>query len=365
MRQVQNYNIHDILKFQICSDKKFGFRALQNLRFSCFQVEQVEKPDIVLNIGKFTPSNENCYLVDYKYYVRDNYFYCRDSEGKVSWELEIKGLEQGDIIINLHLSKRFHMQPVDLLRIPLFFPQAFLLRIIEHKLSTKGYFLTHSAAVSKDNQAYLLSGRAGSFKTSLCMDFVRRGGFTCLGDDRAILQQDRVFGFPVNSAIFEFMVKRLPDETHFGVQKQVQFVTGYLRGKYGKDRGNGAQSGKLKAMLLITRSNRAKNNKQVNFEPLPQSSLGGIVDSILISNRLEDFSGMGMPGFGISSAPFLRYMLAYSFVFPDSLVATWERDMAGKLRNTLENIPVYMVEIPPDYSPDTFDQIHQFIARNC
>lgn len=365
MRQVQNYNIHDILKFRMCSDRKFGFRALQNLRFSCFEVEQVEKPDIVLNIGKFTPSNENCYLVDHKYHIRDNYFYCRDSEGKVGWEVEIKGLEQGDTVINLHLSKQFQKQPADLLRIPLFFPQAFLLRIIEHKLSTTGYFLTHSAAVSKDNQAYLLSGRAGGFKTSLCMDFIRRGGFTCLGDDRVILQQDRVFGFPINSAIFEFMVKRLPDETHFGLLKQVQFAAGYIRGKYGKGGGNEAKSGKLKALLLITRSNGAKTSKQVNFEPIPQSSLQQIVESILISNRLEDFLGMGMPGFGISSGPFLRYMLAYSFVFPDSLVATWERDMARILRNILEDIPVYRVEIPPDYSPDIFDQVHQFIAREC
>ena len=89
------------------------------------------------------------------------------------------------------------------------------------------------------------------------------------------------------------------------------------------------------------------------------------MESILISNRLEDFLGMGMPGFGISSGPFLRYMLAYSFVFPDSLVATWERDMARILRNILEDIPVYRVEIPPDYSPDIFDQVHQFIAREC
>jgi len=365
MRQVLNYNIHDILRFQIRSDMIPGFKSLHNLRFSCFETQQVERPDIVLNTGGFTPENKNCYLVDHKYHIRDNYFYCRDSEGKVGWEVEITGLEQGDTVINLCLSKRFQKQPADLLRIPLFFPQALLLRVIEHRLSTKGYLLTHSAAVSKDDQAYLLSGRAGSFKTSLCMDFVRRGGFTCLGDDRVILSQDRVFGFPVNYAIFDFMVKRLPDETRFGLPKQVQFAAGYLRGKYGKDPGNGAQSGKPKALLLVTRSRGLPADKRVNFESLPRSALEEIVASILTSNRLEDFSGMGMPGFGISSAPFLRYMLAYSFVFPDSLVATWERDMATILRNTLENIPVYRVEIPPEYDPDIFNQIHRFIERNC
>ena len=365
MRQVLSYNIHDILKFQIIRDRKFDFGDLINLRFSCFEVEQVEKPDIVLNIGRFTPSNENCYLVDYRYYIKDNYFYCHESEGRASWEIEMKGFEQGDTIINLHSSRQFQMQPFSLVRISLFFPQAFLLRIIEHKLSLKGYFLTHSAAVSKDNQAYLLSGRAGGFKTSLCMDFVRCAGFTCLGDDRVILHQNKILDFPMNPAMFDFMTKQLSNETNFGILQQAQFIAGYLRDKHGKAGGNGTKSAKLKTLLLITRSSGLHADKRVNFEPLPQASLEQIVDSLLLSTRLEDFSGMGMPSFGISSAPFLRYMLAYSFVFPNSLVATQERKLAESLRSSLENIPIYRVEIPPDYSPNTFDQIHQFITRNC
>ena len=365
MRQFLDYNIHDILKFQIIRNGKFGFRDLLNLRFSCFETGQVDKPDIVLNIGRFTPSNENCYLVDYKYYIKDDYFYCHESEGKARWEVEITGLEQGDTVINLHVSTRRQIQPVDLLRILLFLPQSFLLRIIEHKLGVKGYFLTHSAAISKDNQAYLLSGRAGGFKTSLCMDFVRRAGFTCLGDDRVILYRDRVLSFPMNYAMFEFMTQRLPDETHFGILKQVQFVVEQFRGKHKKREENGGKSAKLNAMFLIAKSSGLHTSKKVSFEPLPQPSLEQVVNNLLLSARLEDFSGMGMPSFGISSAPFLRYMLAYSFVFPGSPVATLEEKLAESLRSSLKNIPIYRVEIPSDYSPDTFDQIHQFIARNC
>ena len=365
MKQTLSYNIQNILKSQIIRDAKPGFSDLLNLRFSCFQVEQVDEPDIVLNIGRFTPSNQNCYLVDHKYYIKENYFYCRESEGKASWEVEITGLEHGDTTINLHIDRKLQIQPVDLLRVPLFLPLAFLLRTIEYKLGTKGYFLTHSAAVSKDNQAYLLSGRAGGFKTSLCMDFVRRAGFTCLGDDRVILHKDGVLNFPMNSAIFEFMVKRLPDETHFGILKQLQFVAAHLRSKHKKARENGDKSAKLKAVFLVAKGSGLHTNKQVKFVPLPGTFSDQVVDSFLLSNRLEDFSGMGMPGFGISSAPFLRYMLAYTFVFPDSLVATWERDMAGYLRNTLENIPIYRIEIPPEYSLDTFSQIHEFIVREC
>lgn len=364
MRQVLNYNIHNILKFQIIREGKSGFNELFNLRFSCFEVERVEKPDIVLNIGHFVPSNEDCYLVDHKYYIKDNYFYCRESEGKARWEVEIKGWEQGDAVINFHLSRQFQPNPVDMLRVPFFLPQAFLLRIIEHKLGEKGYFLTHSAAISKGDKAYLLSGRAGGFKTSLCMDFVRRAGFDCLGDDRVILYEDKVFGFLMNSAMFEFMAERLPDETHFGALKQAQFVSRYLRTGRGKAGENKPKSAKLKALLLVAKSNRL-DNKQVNFEPISRSSLKEVVNSLLLSTRLEDFCGMGMPSFGISSAPFLRYMLAYTFVFPKSSVATQEKRLAERLRVSLENIPIYRVEIPSEYSSDTFNQIHEFIEKNC
>ena len=121
MSQVLNYNIHDILKFQIVRSGKFDLGNLSNLRFSCFETAPVAKPDIVLNIGRFTPANENCYLVDYKYYIKDNYFYCRESEGKASWEVEIKGLEQGDTIINFHVSPRLQIKPAELVRAHLFY----------------------------------------------------------------------------------------------------------------------------------------------------------------------------------------------------------------------------------------------------
>jgi hypothetical protein len=218
--------------------------------------------------------------------------------------------------------------------------------------------------VSKNNKAYLLSGRGGCFKTSLCMDFVRRADFNWLGDDRVILNKDKVFGFPMNSAVFRFMVKHVVDETRVGFFNQVQFAIEYLSGKHREVAENEDESAELSALFLIARSQRLHASKQVNFELLPQTSREQIVDSLIISNRMEDFLAF-IPGFGIDSAPFLRYMLAYSFVFPSSPVTSWQRDMAERLTDTLKNIPVYRVEIPPDYSIDTFNQIHQFIIENC
>ena len=153
MVQTINYNLHDILKFKIIRDKGYGLRDLINLKFSFFEVDNVDNPDIILNIGKFTPSNENCYLVDHKYYIKENYFHCRDSEGKAEWEVEILGFEDEATIINFNGRVKGFQSFMN----PDFIAQNFLLRLIEYKLGIKGYLFAHSAGISKNEQAYVFA----------------------------------------------------------------------------------------------------------------------------------------------------------------------------------------------------------------
>ena len=356
MKQALNYNLYNILKFQIIRDKGYGFRDLINLKLSSFLVDEIDQPDIILNIGKFSPSPEGCYLVDYKYHIRDNYFYCRDSEGKASWEVEIAGLEQGDTIINFNVHHRFGLQSIinpDLL------PQTLLLRIMEYKFATKGYWLIHSAAISKDNQAYLLCGRGSSFKTTLCMDSVRRAGFDCLGDDRIILHQGKALSFWLHPSLFQFMTEHLTDEKCFGALNQARYIKHLWHGDY-KAENQRAKSAELKALLFITTGN-GQDRASLTFEPIAE--LEPIVSRLVVNNRLEDFTYQ-IPAFGVDSAPFLRYMLAYSFVFPHSRIATYEAELSQNLMNTLTGIPIYCVDLPLDYNPEVFSQVHQFIANH-
>ena len=101
MKQVLNYNIHNILKFQITLNQKFSLIDYLNIEHRFFEVDSVDKPDIILNIGKFKPSNEDCYVVDSKYYITDNYFYCKDSYKIAKWGFEMSGFESGDTKIQI------------------------------------------------------------------------------------------------------------------------------------------------------------------------------------------------------------------------------------------------------------------------
>lgn len=351
MKQALNYNIHDILTFQIIRNKRKDLLTDLNLMFSFFETkEEIADPDIVLNIGKFEPSNNNCYVIGHKYHIKNNYFYCKDSDGKARWEVEIFGFEDGKATINFDAN----VFGLPSFLIPELLPQNLLLRpLIEYKLAQKGYFLIHAGAVSKDNNAYLLEGRGGAFKTTLAMDLVRREGFGFMTDDRVIIHKDTVLSFPIHYNLFTFRVNHLPTEDPRGFLDKAHIVK-YLWSK-SKDTTNElkmANSSTLRALLSIVKTNKEKVN-------VSEGNLEGIVDKLITSMELEMVYSPRM--MGMSFGRYLRYMLAYSFVFPNSKVATYWDDLKEGLEEIIRGIPIYMIEIPEVYSYNTFNQVSEHL----
>ena len=347
--QTLNYNIHDILRFKIIRDTGHGLRDMINLKFSFFEVDDVDNPDITLNIGKFTPSNENCYLVDHKYHIKENYFYCKDSEGKGKWEVEIAGFEDGHTMINFDGCISGFQSIINLD----FIAQNSLLRVIEYKLAKKGYFLAHAAGISKNGEAYVLAGRGGTFKTSLCMDFIRRAGFEFLGDDHVILHKDMIFSFPMGLRVFDFTCGHLPNEESWNISNRIGFGR-YLWDKRGK-RDNSieiSKVSKLKSLFFIVRTKKEGISKR-------KIILKEAVDRLVTNNRLEDFISLG--GMGINSGPFLKYALSYSYIFPDGKIAREREESGTMLRNILENVSIYEIEIPYNYDSTVFNAVHRII----
>ena len=354
MKQELNYNIHNILKFKIVHDKKFNFVKDLNLQYSFFEEKEVDDPDIVVNIGNFTPSNDNCYVVDHKYYIKENYFYCKDSEGRAKWEVEIFGFEKGNTIINFDFK---------ILRNRLLMPfipvENFLLEpLICYKLSKKGYFLIHSAAVSKDKNAYLLAGRGGAFKTTLVMDFVRRGGFDFLGDDKVIIAKNKVLSYPINFISFKFRCEHLPTESAHGALNRIRLLR-YIRRNYDRMndlRNDTIESSMLKALFFIVKKNQQKLVLRDNFD------LKKAIDKLVINNKMEMSAPSVMPTItGLTSNHFFRYMLSYSFVFPNNQITEYWDDLERNLHETLEKIPIYEIEVPYKYNLSMFNEVRRYI----
>jgi hypothetical protein len=348
---IKNYNIHDILKFRIIRNKEHNLRDLINLKFSFFNVEELDDLDIILNIGKFTPSNMDCYLVDHKYYIKENYLYCRDSEGKATWDVEISGLKDKTIIINFN----GEIKGFQSLMNSDFVAQNLLLRLMEYKFAGKQYYFAHSAGISKGKQAHVFAGRGGTFKTSLCMDFVRRAGFEFLGDDRVILHRDKVLNFPMGLRVFSFMCDNLPNENSWNLAKKGKFAKHLWETRKEKySTIEISKSAKLKSLLLIAKT----NSKTITVREISSKE---VVDRLAANNRLEDFVSLG--GLGINSGPHLKYMLAYSYIFPDSYIAKSQEESKKIIRDIVENIPIYEVEVPSKYSLSYFNKIHELVKN--
>lgn len=349
MKQVLNYNIHDILKFQIFLDKKFNLFNYLNIEHRFFEVDRADEPDVILNIGKFKPSNEDSYIVDSKYYIKKNYFYCKDSEGKTKWEVEIFGFESGDTIINFDIK----VPGVRGLLPILSAHNLFLSSVIDYKLSNKGYFLLHSAGLGKDNKAFLLAGMGGAFKTTLAMDFIRKAGFDFFGDERVILHDGCIWSYPVGLVSFDYRCRYLPTEKKRNFLDKIGLIKHNINNYDHLDRLklNVSEMSELSALFFILKQS-ARKPMTIN-----EYGLENAVDKLIVNNMME-MNHAYMPNLmGISSNPFFEYFLAYSFVFPESQIASHWANMKNKLIHFLKGLPIYEIEIPGEYDDVVFNEV--------
>ena len=340
MKEALNYNIHNILKFRIVRDKKRDFMKDLNLEFSFFEVNDIDDPDIILNIGKFAPSNDDCYLIDHKYYVKDNYLYCKDAGGKAKWEVEISGFEDGATTINYN-GRVFGSESLFPDRVP---QNIVLQPLIEYKLGKKGYLLIHSAGISDNNKGYVLAGRPSAFKSTLTMDFVRRAGFSWLGDDRVIIRKDKILNFTISPITFDFKCKYLQTEEFRGFFDKIRFVK-YIHHNIDCENCNAsiAKSSTLEALLFIARTNKGAIKKR-------DIGLKEAVDKLVENNKSE-----------MMLLHFYKYMLAYSFVFPESEMAKYWDSLKQNLEEILKKISIYEIEIPKKYDLNVFNEIRKIM----
>lgn len=357
---VLNYNIHNLIEFQVVRDKGMDRFKDLNLPYSYFEVEKIKNPDIILNIGAFNPSNENCYLVDHKYYIRDNYFYCKDSGGTAHWEVEIKGFEKGKTIINYNGKIN---GPESWIYPDLLMQDIFLRSIIDYKLKKKGFFLIHSAGVSKNNKGYLFTGRGSSYKTSLAMDLVRKFNYSFLGDDKVILGKNlKLFSFPVHLKAFEYKSCNLRDENFRNssgnisiksIQKYCQFMKNLKNNKdYNNNKLPIIDSSCLKSLFFVNRTNYMnKVQKEEKNNKAKKMCLNSL--SEIIKGHTFMFFDYGQY--------FYKYLLAYSFIFPDNLLKKHWHNSNENLNEILDKVSLYGIYINNRYDKNILNDLKDFI----
>ena len=184
MKITEHYSIHDIVKFQIRKEKRGLFWNI-NPEYEYFKVDKVDDPDIIVNVGKFTPSLDGAYIVDGKYFVKENYVFHRGEY----YDVEITGLEMEEpFVVNIFPKPKGIRKLWPILGVQ----NIFLRPLIEIKSVSKGFLILHAAGISDGKHGYVFAGRGGSGKTTLIMNLIRQG-YRYLGEERVMIRSNIVY----------------------------------------------------------------------------------------------------------------------------------------------------------------------------
>lgn len=358
------YNFHDILTLKITRpSRQENFKDL-NSPFSFFECSQLTDPDIELCIGKFVPSNKHCSIVDHKFYVKENYFYCRDTGGSANWEFEIFGFEDGKTHINWN---SYFWGPERYLYPDLLVQDILIRPLIEYKLNLQKYLLIHACGISKNDRGYVFVGRGSSFKTSLVMDFIRREKYRLLGDDRVIISDNTVLNFPMHINSLNFKIKNLENEnfrntshkiTLKSIFKYISFLNYLKNPPYPDYYDTISDKVHLESIFFINRS--TNNQPKVRLNPI-----GYLTGSkkIELNNKSDTIKGHTFFLFDYGQY-FYRYILAYSFIFPENKLLNHGNLLkinAERILNSKKRI--FEVDTPQKYSEKTFTFINDLINK--
>ncbi len=341
----KHYSIHDIVKFTIRS----GYISKRMVvEYVNFEKDNITNPDFIIEIGDFKPSNDDCYIIDHTYYIKEGYFYCKDSYKFGKWSIQVSGLESNETLIKLSTNIVGTL-------VPDMFICAYVIDfLIRFKLEQKGYSVIHASAMSREGQAFLFPSQSGAGKTSTAI-YLAESGYDYLGDDFVILHNDQVLSYPTALNIFTYNLnpairKNLPvsDRVVLQLKNALYKLTARKIKIFTKMNPkdipglNVTDSSTLMAVYLLAQGDRLE---------LTNTKRDIILNSLIINQKLESY-------------PFLKYLLEYSYVFPNSSIAQFWTTCAANLKKNLnDEAKLYSVSVPRHYSKDVFEEFKE--ALEC
>lgn len=342
------YNLHHLVTFKIAFNPRLwgGIFSGWDIELQGFESHKVESPDFTISIGKFIPNNQDCYILDDKYYVKDNYLYCQDSYKYAKWEVEMCGFEQGKMMIRIHPNFLGKM----------LIPELIINHLIWFKLNEKGYPIVHGSGVSKDGRAYIFAAQGAAGKSTIALSLVEKG-FKLLSDHFVILNQGDVLSFPAPLHIMDFNISPIVKSSMNSSHKVSFYFKQLFHRLTGKRIATKILPRDILPSLLV---DRAKLHSI--FLLLPKGSFmvtrigkEELISHLMMNQKLESFL-------------FIKYMMEYSYLFPKSKMATyWTRYQENLGTALASEIAMYKVEVPLKYDNNTVDGVFRLLRdeREC
>ena len=301
------YDFHGLVGMRIIDHERGDLKGLAGVddAFSYFQVESLSGvPDVTLELGSFEPHNHDCYLVDHKYHVRQNYLYCEDGWRSFRWRIEIEGFESGPTHVRLTMRGGGLRRVV----LPGMYSKMLLTRqLLAQELRAKGCLLAHAAGAARSGRAVVFHGRGGNYKTSVLMSLLRSSPeWRPLGDDGVILKENQALSFPTYPALFGYRLAH-KDNEHLTAFDRFRIVTAAHLPADDAERTCYAPG----ADVAVLAEMRASGVDKLTIEEVP---LDRNVTAMLHGMRLEQHNSVNM-GF---NDVYPQYLEAYSYIFQEN-----------------------------------------------
>lgn len=293
--------------------------------------------------------------VDHEFYLEPGYFYCNDVGGGGHWQVSIEW-QNSCMEVKFHGTAGGkdkylypHLLPQDLILLPL----------MEILLARKNMLLLHAAAVGKDDSCFLLVGRGSAGKTTLVMDFLRRG-YRLLGDERVLVDtKGQVWSFLLHNLTLQYKLDHLKKEqfrengrtTLGAIAKYLDFLWKGYCDSY-KIRLNTMDKANLSAVFFL--NPHLGDDVLISPENTDQAE-----KRLLINNRAEWQKGYTFSCNNYGHY-FSRYADIFSFIYPHSEIATHWQVMEEIIHELFKNqVPLWNLMYPANYADKTVDLILQ------
>lgn len=141
----------------------------------------------------------------------DDIFEVRHQHGRMRWTSWVSGLNSD------HVHIWYDFPVLQRLQYPWpFFPDHLICfhviePVIEYKLQQLNVVVLHAAAVAKDGNAILLSGRGGVKKTTYIMSLLKNG-WQYLADDLVLMKDGILYPYPMTDTFFDYFYLHESDE---------------------------------------------------------------------------------------------------------------------------------------------------------
>ena len=337
------YAVHNILSFKTIDNAGISVKDW-DIELRGFESNSPNNVDFVIFIGNFNPNTHNCTILDDDYYIKEDCLYCcRDSYQYAKWRLELSGFEQGNMTARIHSNLLGKM----------LIPELIINPLIWFKLNEKGYPVMHGSAVSRDGQAYIFAGRGGAGKSTIALNLVERG-FKLLSEHFVILGKDKVLSFPTPFHIMDFNLAPIIRKNMLLRHRVLFQCKQFFRHVTGK----GLATKILPGDILPENSLADEAKLQSVFLLLPRdvfrvARIGKeeLINHLVANQKLE-------------TIPFVKYMMEYAYLFPESKMAThWARYQENLGQALAAAKAFYRVEVPLRYDSETMEEISRLVSE--